>query len=80
MQSSERWSVGQADAYTRGMIAVFDLLAAEPGIARERRDLDPPARMHPYKSHLVFFRASDDSLEVVRVLHARSNWRDILGD
>jgi toxin ParE1/3/4 len=75
LKTAERWSERQAEAYTRGIVAFFDLLAEEPGIARERRDIHPPVRIHPYKSHLIFFRATDDHVEVVRVLHGRSDWR-----
>jgi toxin ParE1/3/4 len=75
LKTAERWSDRQAEAYTRGIVAFFDLLAEEPGIAREWRDIQPPLRIHPYQSHLIFFRATDDHVEVVRVLHGRSDWR-----
>ena len=78
--TAERWSVRQAEAYSRALVAFFDILAEEPGMARERLDLNPSVRIHPYKSHLVIFRADDTQLEVLRVLHARSNWQALLGD
>ena len=70
----ERWSVDQAEAYLLGIDRVLTLLAEQPTIARERREFDPPVRVHPYKSHLLVFRTSDATLDVIRIVHARSNW------
>jgi toxin ParE1/3/4 len=75
----ERWSKRQAESYVRGLYAMFGFLADQPEVARERLDVSPPVRLHPYKSHLVIFRASDLTLDVLRVVHGRSNWWEILG-
>lgn len=73
------WSVQQAEHYLMGLDRVLTLLAEQPQLARERLEVDPPVRLHPYKSHIVIFRANDTTLEVLRVVHAKSNWVELLG-
>ncbi|MGQ0565302.1 MAG: type II toxin-antitoxin system RelE/ParE family toxin [Gemmobacter sp.] len=72
--SMREWSETQAERYLAGLDDVFALLAAQPEIARLRRDTAPPVRTHPYRSHVVIFTADETGLQVIRVVHARSNW------
>ena len=74
----ERWSVAQAEDYLMGLDRLLTLLADHPQIASERRNIDPPVRLHRYKSHLVIFTADDTTLMVIRIVHARSNWQALL--
>ncbi len=59
----------QADRYYEGLIARFEFLADAPLIARERRDLKSPVRIHPYGRHLIVYQARDRHILIVRVLH-----------
>ena len=63
-----------ADLYHDGLFDLFDLLAASPGIARERREIDPPVRVHPYGSHIVIYRAEGADILIIRVRHGREDW------
>ena len=72
------WGQSKAEEYLLGMGRLFTLLADHPEIARERRDFRPPIRLHPFQSHLVIFTASDAALEIIRVVHNRSNWAELL--
>lgn len=67
----------QARRYHDALFDVFALVAANPGMARERPELLPPMRIHPFKAHLVVYRleASGDIL-IVRVRHGHENWAD----
>lgn len=78
--TAARWSVEQAEAYLTGLQDMLALLCEHPEIARLVPDLAPPARLHPYRSHLVIFTEDETSLEVVRVVHMRSNWRSVVAD
>lgn len=75
---AERWGIAQADRYQDSLFDAFDLLADNPDLARLRGEVDPPVRVHPHRVHLIFFDALDDGIEIVRVLHARRNWRVVL--
>lgn len=50
------------------------LLAGNPGIGRPRGDLRPGLRSSAVGSYLLFYRATRDGIEIVRILHGR---RDI---
>lgn len=75
--TAARWSVAQAESYLTGLNDALALLSAHPEIAR-LHDFTPPARLFPYRSHLVVFVEDESTLEVIRVLHMRSNWRVLL--
>ncbi len=67
------WGVEQAERYTDGLFAVFDLLAAFPDMARERTEFSPPVRIHPNGSHLVIYRWDGQGVEIIRILHGHQN-------
>lgn len=65
----------QADRYQDGLEAAFNLLAEFPELARERTELTPPLRVHPFSSHLILYLVrSDRTVFVVRVRHSREDW------
>ena len=76
----ERWSLPQARAYASGIIAVLTLLCEQPEIAQVFGKLRSPVRVYRFRSHLVIFTADDSTVEVIRVVHSRSNWQILLGD
>ena len=59
----------QADRYYDGLIARLEFLAETPQIARERRDLKPPVRVHPHGRHLIVYQDREGHILIVRVLH-----------
>ena len=76
--SSSTWSAAQATRYLRGLQALLRTLQEFPDLARERPEFTPPVRLHPYRRHLVIYRAEADHLIVLRILHARRNWQVLL--
>ena len=65
----------QARQYHDELFAIFDLVAASPRMARERLELSPPMRIHPFKAHLVVYRIEvDGDVFIVRVRHAHEDW------
>ncbi|MEO1686303.1 MAG: type II toxin-antitoxin system RelE/ParE family toxin [Pseudomonadota bacterium] len=76
--TAEAFSPDQADAYLRGLAEALSLIAAQPGIGRERPEIAPPVRLHPWRSHLIVYRAEAEGVLVIRVPHARRDWRALL--
>ncbi len=70
------WNFGikQADKYSREIEAIFELLAANPLMARERTEFKRPVRVHPHRSHLIFYTIVDTGIMIVRVRHAHEDW------
>jgi toxin ParE1/3/4 len=54
---------------------VFDLIAANPRMARERQEIAPPVRIHPFKAYLVIYRIEETgTVLIVRIRHGHENW------
>jgi len=70
---ADNWGVEQADHYTDGLFALFDLLADFPEMARERSEFTPAVRIHPSGAHLVIYRADGQGVEIIRIVHAHQN-------
>lgn len=65
----------QAKRYHDELFAIFDLIADNPRMARERFELSPPMRIHPFKAHLVVYRVEEDGgILIVRVRHGHEDW------
>jgi toxin ParE1/3/4 len=69
----------QADRYFAGLIDCFALLARHPLLARERSELNPPARVHFHKSHVIAYLTEPDGILIVRVLAGRQQWEEHFG-
>ena len=78
--TDERWGRAQARVYFEALGQTLQLLSGNPDIGREWTGLSPPARLHRFRSHMVIYRANDASLDVLRIVHARSNWQALLSD
>ena len=78
--TAQTWSPDQADSYLRGLAEKLTLLCENPLIARERAEIDPPVRLHPYKSHVIIYRVEADHLAVIRIAHMRQHWQRLIGD
>jgi len=66
-----------AEAYHRDLATVLELLAENPQMARERSEISPPVRIHPFKAHLVVYVTDEDGdILVVRIRHGHEDWTD----
>ena len=72
------FGVAQADRYQEGLFAAFQMLADNPLIARERHELMPPVRLHPYQAHMIVYVEEGAGVLIVRVLHGRQDWAQAL--
>ncbi len=68
-----KWGIEQADRYSDGLFALFDLIADFPQMARERSEFAPPVRIHSSGAHLVIYRVDGHKVEIIRILHAHQN-------
>ena len=70
----EMFGVEQAQAYHNSLFNTFGLLADNPRMRRERTELTPPIRVHPFRSHVVLYQIEDEDILIVRVRHAHEDW------
>lgn len=65
----------QARRYHDELFAILDLIASNPRMARERHEISPPMRIHPFKAHLVVCRIEEDGdILIVRIRHGHEDW------
>lgn len=69
--TADRWDIEQADAYVRSVVNTCDRLAAGTLLGRSAEDIRAGYRKYAVVSHILFYRATDTTLEVIRVLHQR---------
>jgi toxin ParE1/3/4 len=67
--TQDQWGSDQRRNYLSGLAECFERLAETPAMAAERREYDPPVRIHRYGNHLVVYLADRDGIFVIRLLH-----------
>lgn len=79
VEGARLFGMAQAEGYHRELTALFNLLAANPLIARERAEIRPPVRIHPFRSHLVIYlMEKGGDVFILRIRHSHENWWDEL--
>lgn len=68
--TAKDWGINQAMLYTDKLVKAFTTLAINPKINRERREFDPPVRIHRCEKHLIIYLAQKP-LKIIRILHQR---------
>lgn len=63
----------------RGLHDKFDTLAHAPRIGRVRDDLVPGVHMFPYGNYLIFYDIVPGGIQVLHVVHAARDVRNLLG-
>lgn len=71
--TQDTWGKDQRRRYLDGLNEKFDMLAETPELAVERRDFQPPVRIHHYEKHLIVYAINDSGILIVRVLHQSQN-------
>jgi len=71
--TQKEWGSAQRRRYLDGLQEKFEALSLSPKISAERKDFDPPVRIHTYKQHIIIYIIEDAGIRIVRVLHQRMN-------
>ena len=70
-------SVANADAFIDKLYATIQVLANQSGSGRRREELAPGILSFPFGRYMIFYRASQDAIEIVRVLHGARDIQSI---
>ena len=71
------FGVSQALSYHQQLFEMFELIAANPHMARERNEITPPVRGHPFRAHLIIYMLTEqDAVLIVRVRHSHEDWME----
>ncbi|MEJ1161388.1 type II toxin-antitoxin system RelE/ParE family toxin [Prosthecomicrobium sp. N25] len=75
LEGDREFGFERAVRYVRKINDIFDLIARNPRLARERNEISPGLRAHPHRSHLILYVIDDsDEVLIVRVRHLREDW------
>jgi len=77
-ESGRRFGLHQARNYYAGLLECFSFLGENPRAARERTELDPPVRAHPYGPHIVIYKMDGEDIIILAIRHSRENWQEDL--
>lgn len=73
----EQWGEAQMEVYLSNLADRFSWLADHPLVGRPRDDIRPGIRSFREGSHVVYYRAVSDRIEIIGVLHQS---RDVTAD
>lgn len=73
--TEQTWGAAQARRYLDELRARFDLLSKRSRLGRSREDLGTGLRSLPSGGHVIFYKDTDDWIEIVRILHASMDAR-----
>jgi toxin ParE1/3/4 len=67
----EKWSVAQADRYYSLIFDEIDNICGHPASGKSMDHIRKGYRASKVKSHLLFYRLADETVEIIRILHER---------
>lgn len=79
--TKENWSVAQADKYYQIIVDKFSEISLMPNMDKSYDDLRAGYRAVHVKSHIIFYKLSKpNSIEIVRILHQRMDYKSRIGE
>jgi toxin ParE1/3/4 len=67
----EKWSVSQADRYYSLILDEIGYVCKNINAGRPMDHVRTGYRAAKVKSHLIFYRLTDETVEIIRILHER---------
>ncbi len=67
------WGQVQSDRYLTSLKNLLWSVTEQPQLGVERSDLLPNLRSLPTQSHTVFYRTTNNRVEIIRILHGRQD-------
>ncbi|SHE23285.1 type II toxin-antitoxin system RelE/ParE family toxin [methanotrophic endosymbiont of Bathymodiolus puteoserpentis (Logatchev)] len=63
------WGSAQADHYLRALVTRFEWLADNPLLGKPRDDIKSGYRCFPEGQHLVFYKITQQQIDIIGVVH-----------
>ena len=67
----EKWSLAQSDRYYSLIFDEIDYICSHPTSGKTMDHIRKGYRASKVKSHLIFYRIADETIEIIRILHER---------
>ena len=76
----EKWSIEQADRYYNLMFDEINYICKNINAGKSMEHVRKGYRASKVKSHFIFYRVLNDTIEVIRILHERMDIENRLND
>jgi toxin ParE1/3/4 len=76
----EKWSVEQADRYYNLIFDEINYIRKNSNTGKSMEHVRKGYRASKVKSHLIFYRVVNDTIQVIRILHGRMDIENRLND
>ncbi len=76
----EKWSIEQADRYYNLIFDEINYSCRNSTAGKSMEHIRKGFRASKVKSHLIFYRVLNDTIEVIRILHERMDIENRLND
>lgn len=73
--TERKWGAAQARRYLDALRGRLALLRERPRLGRPREDLAQGLRSLPCGRHVIFYKDTEERIEVIRILHASMDVR-----
>lgn len=67
--SREKWGKLKARSYVGWFEETLNLIDQHPGLAKDASSIEPQLLKYAAGSHIIYFRMTDDSITISRILH-----------
>ena len=78
--TEKNWSVDQADRYYNLIFDEIDYICRNINTGKSIEHVRKGYRASKVKSHLIFFRVKNDTVEIIRILHEQMDIKNRLND
>jgi toxin ParE1/3/4 len=76
----EKWSIEQADRYYNLIFDEINYICRNINAGKSMEHVRKGYRASKVKSHLIFYRVLNDTIEVIRILHERMDIENKLNE
>ena len=76
----EKWSIKQADRYYNLIFDEINYICTNINAGKSMEHVRKGYRASKVKSHLIFYRVINDTIEIIRVLHERMDIETKIND
>ncbi len=78
--TARTWSVAHADRYYKLIFDEVNHICRHPDGGRDMSHVRKAYRASKVKSHLIFYRVHNETIEIIRILHERMDVKNRLKD
>lgn len=76
----EKWSIDQADRYYNLILDEIQFICKNVNVGKTMEHVRKGYRASKVKSHLIFYRIQNNTVEVIRILHEQMDIENRLND